>query len=110
MDNFLLHAITDELAATLTGSRLGKVFQLGATDLALDFRLRDGRLLLVSTDPQRLALYLTTRTIRQLEAEARADTAFPALVKKYLSGARLLHLEKLAYDRVMTFDFQAETE
>ena len=43
MDNFLLHAITNELNTTLSGLRLGKVYQLGATDLAFDFRLRDGR-------------------------------------------------------------------
>jgi predicted ribosome quality control (RQC) complex YloA/Tae2 family protein len=50
MDLFLLQAITAELEPLLTGARLGKVVQLGATDLALDFRLRDGRWLLVSTD------------------------------------------------------------
>lgn len=110
MDNFLLQAITNELAATLTGLRLGKVYQLGATDLVLDFRLRAGCLLFVSTDPPRLALYLTARPVRQLERAARADTAFPALLKKHLSGARLVQIEKLGYDRVMSFDFQAENE
>src|SRR5947207_1291504 len=110
MDNFLLQAITNELAATLTGARLGKVYQFGATDLVLDFRLRDGRLLFISTDPQRLALYLTARSVRQLEGEARADLPFPALVKKHLSGARLTQVEKLGYDRVVNFDFQAENE
>jgi predicted ribosome quality control (RQC) complex YloA/Tae2 family protein len=110
MDNFLLQAITNELAATLTGARLGKVYQLGATDLVLDFRLRAGRLLYVSTDPQRLSLYLTARSMRQLEPEARGDLAFPALIKKHLGGARLTQIEKLGYDRVVNFDFQAETE
>ncbi len=110
MDNFLLQAITNDLATTLTGLRLGKVYQLGATDLVLDFRLRDGRQLFISTDPQRLALYLTARSVRQLEREARGDRAFPALIKKYLSGARLTQIEKLGYDRVVNFDFQAESE
>lgn len=110
MDNFLLHAITQELATTLTGRTLGKVFQLGVTDLALDFQLRDGRWLMLSTDPQRLALYLTARPVRQQATEARNDTAFPALLKKYLSGARLEQVEKLGYDRVVRFDFAAQTE
>lgn len=104
MDNFLLHAITQELAETLTGRHLGKVYQLGLTELALDFQLRDGRWLMAATDPQRLALYLTTRAGRQHETEARNDTAFPALVKKYLSGARVENVEKLGYDRVVRFD------
>lgn len=110
MDNFLLHTITNELNATLSGLRLGKVYQLGATDLALDFRLRDGRLLYLSTDPQRLALYLTARAARQFDTDARNDIAFPALLKKYLGGAQLLGVEKLGYDRVVTFNFAAEDE
>lgn len=110
MDNFLLHAITNELNTTLSGLRLGKVYQLGATDLALDFRLRDGRLLYLSTDPQRLALYLTARSARQFDLEARHDLAFPALLKKYLGGAQLIDVEKLGYDRVVTFRFAAENE
>lgn len=110
MDNFLLHAITNELNTTLSGLRLARVYQLGATDLALDFKLRDGRLLYVSTDPQRLALYLTARTARQFDLEARHDVAFPALLKKYLGGAQLIDVEKLGYDRVVTFKFAAEDE
>ncbi len=110
MDNFLLHAITNELNTTLSGLRLGKVYQLGATDLALDFRLRDGRLLYLATDPQRLALYLTARSARQFGVEARNDIAFTALLKKYLGGAQLMVVEKLGYDRVVTFNFAAEDE
>ncbi len=110
MENFTLQAMTDELASLLAGRRLGKVYQLGATDLALDFRLPDGRWLIVSTDPQRLALYLTTRTMKQLETEARSDTAFVSLIKKHLGSARLLTLDKLGYDRVARFDFEAEDE
>ncbi|MGH9841249.1 MAG: Rqc2 family fibronectin-binding protein [Blastocatellia bacterium] len=110
MDNFLLQAIVTELESLLTGARLGKVYQIGTTDLALDFRLRDGRWLLVSTDPQRLALYLTTRNPKQLDGELRADTPFVSLAKKHLGGARVVGIEKLGYDRVVHFDFEAEDE
>src|SRR5215813_10062489 len=65
MDNFLLQAIVTELEPLLVGGRLGKIYQIGATDLAIDLRLRDGRWLIVSTDPQRLALYLTKRNPRE---------------------------------------------
>ncbi len=110
MDNFLLHAITNELESTLVGQRLGKVFQTGATGLALDFHLRDGRWLVISTDPLQLALYLSTRSPRHLADEPRSDTSFVALVRKYLSGARLKTIEKLGYDRVVNFLFTAEDE
>jgi predicted ribosome quality control (RQC) complex YloA/Tae2 family protein len=110
MENFTLHALVTELASLLIGQRLGKMYQLGVTDLALDFRLRDGRWLLLSTDPKRLALYLTARSVRQLETEARADTAFVALGKKYLSGARVVAVESLDYDRVVRLSLRVEEE
>jgi predicted ribosome quality control (RQC) complex YloA/Tae2 family protein len=108
MENFTLQAVVTELETLLVGRRLGKVYQLGATDLALDFHLSDGRWLIISTDPQRLALYLTSRTARQFEAEARADTPFTSLLKKHLGGARLAVIDKLGYDRVVRFEFEAK--
>jgi predicted ribosome quality control (RQC) complex YloA/Tae2 family protein len=110
MDNFLLHAITNELAETLVGATLGKVYQLGTTDLRMDFRLCDGRWLAVSTDPSRLALYLTAGDWKKTASEARQDVAFPALMKKYLGSARVLGIEKLGYDRVVAFELLVRNE
>src|SRR5262245_41125814 len=110
MDNFLLHAIVTELESLLVGGRLGKIYQMGATDLALDFRLRDGRWLVVSTDPQRLALYLTARNPKQFGDDPRSDTAFVSLVKKYAGGAELIRCEKLGYERVVKFEFAVKEE
>lgn len=107
MDNFTLQALTSDLQTILPGQRLGRISQPGSTDLALDFRLRDGRWLMISTDPQRLALYLTRRDARKPGAAARTDTPFASLLKKYLSGARLTAIEKTGYDRVVRFDFEA---
>ena len=110
MENFTLHAIAKELQSVLIGQRLGKAYQLGTTDLYLDFRLRDGRSLMISTDPQRLAIYLTSRSIKQFAAQPRIDTNFVLLIKKYLSGAQVAGLEHLGYDRVVHINFQAEDE
>jgi len=110
MDNFLLQAMTNELEPLLRGGRLGKVYQLNTTDAAFDLRLRDGRWLVVSTDPSGLALYLTTRAPKHLNEEFRSDTQFVSLIKKYLGSARLLAMEKLGYDRVVSFEFEAEDE
>lgn len=110
MENFTLQALATELAPLLVGLRLGRIYQLGTTDVVIDWRLRDGRLLLLSTDPKRLAMYLTARSVRQLGTEARADTAFVALAKKYLSGARITAVEGLGYDRVVRVGLLAEEE
>lgn len=110
MDNFLLQALVTELESVLVSRRLGKVFQLGATGLAVDFHLRDGRWLTISTDPQRLALYLTDQSPKLSDEGPRSDTAFVALLKKHLDNAKLVALEKLGYDRVVKFEFVAEGE
>lgn len=110
MDNFLLQAIANELEPLLAGHRLGKVYQLNTTDVAFDLRLRDGRWLVVSTDPSQLALYLTTRQPKQISEEFRSDTQFVSLAKKYLGNAKLLAMEKLGYDRAVSFEFEAEDD
>ncbi|HKQ73210.1 MAG TPA: NFACT family protein [Blastocatellia bacterium] len=110
MDNFLLQTIVNELEPMLRGHRFGKIYQLGATDLAIDLYLRKMGWLVISTDPQRLAFYLTARNPKQLGDEPRNDTAFAALVKKYLGSARLAAIEKLGYDRVIYLDFDAKEE
>jgi predicted ribosome quality control (RQC) complex YloA/Tae2 family protein len=110
MDNFLLHAIVTEIEPLLAGRRSGRVYQLGSTGLMIDLHLRDGRWLAISTDPNRLALYLTARSPKQTGESPRSDTAFVALLKKHLSGARIMALEKLGYDRVVKIEFAAEEE
>ncbi len=109
MDNFLLQGVVSELGSFLIGHRPGRTFQLGATDLLIDFHQRDGRLLLISTDPARLTLHLTARSHRQMNDEPRNDTPFVSLLKKHLADARLISIDKVGYDRVVHFDFERET-
>lgn len=108
MDIFFLQLLVLEFDPILRGHRLGKVHQLGATDLLIDFQLRDGRWLHISTDPLRLACYLTSRSPRQFAATPRSDTSFVALLQKHLEATRLESVESLGYDRVIKFHFAGE--
>jgi predicted ribosome quality control (RQC) complex YloA/Tae2 family protein len=110
MDNFLLQSILTAYEPLLWGGRIGKIYQIGSTDLALDLRLRDGRWLVVSTDPQRLAFYLSSRSPKQRHEELRSDTPFVSLLKKHLGGAKLLRVEKPGYDRIVHLVFETEDE
>ncbi|HEY8460817.1 MAG TPA: NFACT family protein, partial [Blastocatellia bacterium] len=107
MDNFLLQIIVNELGSRLSGHRVGGIYQIGATDLAIDFYAPNERWLMISTDPQRLAFYLTARNPKQGGGELRSDTPFVALAKKHLGGSRLATAEKLGYDRVASLEFNA---
>jgi predicted ribosome quality control (RQC) complex YloA/Tae2 family protein len=108
MDNFLLQIIVNELGLRLGGHRVGGIYQIGATDLAIDFYAPNERWLMISTDPQRLAFYLTARNPKQGGEELRSDTAFVALARKHLGGSRLMAAEKLGYDRVIHLEFNVK--
>src|SRR5215470_6045174 len=108
MDNFLLQIIVNEIGLRLGGHRVGGIYQIGATDLAIDFYAPNERWLMISTDPQRLAFYLTARNPKQGGDEPRSDTAFVALARKHLGGSRLAAAEKLGYDRVVHLEFNVK--
>jgi predicted ribosome quality control (RQC) complex YloA/Tae2 family protein len=108
MDNFLLQIIVNELGMRLGGHRVGGIYQIGATDLAVDFYAPNERWLMISTDPQRLAFYLTARNPKQGGDDLRSDTGFVALARKHLGGSRLAAAEKLGYDRVIHLEFNVK--
>jgi predicted ribosome quality control (RQC) complex YloA/Tae2 family protein len=108
MDNFLLQIIVNEFGLRIGGHRIGGIYQIGATDLAIDFYAPNERWLMISTDPQRLAFYLTARNPKQSGEELRSDTAFVALARKHLGGSRLAAAEKLGYDRVVHLEFNVK--
>jgi predicted ribosome quality control (RQC) complex YloA/Tae2 family protein len=110
MENFILAAISIELRKLLLHQRLGKIFQLGTTGLLIETRLREHGWLYLSTDPQHLALHLTNRNAKQFHAEARIDTQFVLLFKKYLGNALITEIEKLGYDRMVKISFVATDE
>jgi predicted ribosome quality control (RQC) complex YloA/Tae2 family protein len=110
MDNFLLQIIVNELGLRLGGHRVGGIYQIGATDLAVDFYAPNERWLMISTDPQRLAFYLTARNPKQGFDEPRSNTPFIALARKHLGGSRLATAEKLGYDRVVHLEFNVREQ
>ena len=105
MDIFLLNHLITEMAQVLVGHRPGRVWQVGLTDLIVDFNLRDGRWLHISTDPVRLGLYLSQRGPREMRGATRTDTGFVSLWRKHLEGLKLIGIEPLGYDRVVRFSF-----
>jgi predicted ribosome quality control (RQC) complex YloA/Tae2 family protein len=109
MNDQTIKAIVEEVAPLLVGQRLGKIFQLSRTSVAIDFRLSDGRYLFISVDPGLAPrLYLVARRVRELEKQSAQPASFLLSLKKHLGGARLLSLTKDEGDRVVRFHFSAE--
>jgi predicted ribosome quality control (RQC) complex YloA/Tae2 family protein len=105
MNDQLIAAVVAEIAPVLNGRTLGKVWQLTRATVVLDFRLRDGRYLLIAAEPNEPRLHLVRRTVRELERTARAPEPFLLAVRKHLGGATLLSVTKDEGDRVVRFQF-----
>ncbi|HVF30736.1 MAG TPA: NFACT family protein [Pyrinomonadaceae bacterium] len=100
-------AIRQELANSLVGNRLGKIFQLSRTDLAIDFRLPDSRYLFVSTQPGNPRTYLINRRLRDLEKAQANTSAFVLVAKKRLSGATATSIQQVTNERVLLIGLDA---
>ncbi|HEX8720983.1 MAG TPA: NFACT family protein [Pyrinomonadaceae bacterium] len=107
MHEQLISEVVEELRPALAGRRWGKVFQLSANTLAVDFRTADGRYLLLSSDPSRPRLHLVSRTVRELERAAGSPSPFALVLRKALGGTVLRALSKDEGERVVRFEFDA---
>jgi predicted ribosome quality control (RQC) complex YloA/Tae2 family protein len=109
MDNESIKAIVAEIAPLLAGRAPGKIFQLGPLSLAIDFRVRDGYLL-ISADPGLPRLYLIKRRVRDLEKQSIPLTQFALSLRKDLADTTLQWLQKDSADRVVRFRFAGRDE
>jgi predicted ribosome quality control (RQC) complex YloA/Tae2 family protein len=108
VNNQTINAIVDEITPALVGGNIGKIFQLSRFSLAMDFRRRDGRYLVLGVDPQpEPRIYLIARRVRDLEKQSVSDSSFVTTLIKRISGARLVAISKDDGDRIVRFSFAA---
>jgi predicted ribosome quality control (RQC) complex YloA/Tae2 family protein len=105
MHHETLSAIISELAASLPGRFLGRVFQLSEFALALDFGLKGEGCLFVSVEPAAPRLYLVKRTNRELEKTSGIAGHFAQSLRTHLGGGELLSVTKDMDERVARFSF-----
>ena len=81
-----LEQIKREAAAAFTGLRLGKIFPLGKSALAIDLFPHAGEYLYINIDPRIRSTYLIHRRLKELERAATHPTPFVNAVRKEFSG------------------------
>src|SRR5215212_4160592 len=102
MNEQLISEVIEEVGPALAGRAWGKVFQLSGASLVVDFR---GRYLFVSVEPGQPRLYLTSRTVRELERASQQPSPFALVLRKALGGATLREVKKDEGERVVRFIF-----
>ncbi len=97
-DGLLIHKLTRDLSERLTGGRIDKIYQPEPDELLLRIRQGGGALnLFISIDPSTAYFSITEGT----KGNPQNPPMFCMLLRKHLSGARILSLEQRGLDRVV---------
>lgn len=105
-----LKEVVDELEALLPGRFLGRVFQLSPASLAIDFHLRQDGFLFISVEPAAPRLYLTKRSVRELERQSLSPSPFAQALRTALGNATVSSVTKDEVERIIRFHFSASSE
>ena len=104
-DALCLSGVIHELNTGLAGARVDKIYQPGRDEVVLALRTQNmGNVrLLLSANPARPRLHLTTLPLENPEK----PPMFCMLMRKHMSGARLLELTQTPLERVAVLRFEA---
>lgn len=106
-DAIFLSAVVGELRSAVQGGRIDKIYQPGAQDVVLAVRGNRGNVrMLLSANPSHPRLHLTTLDRENPEK----PPMFCMLLRKHLTGARILEIEQPYMERVVTFRLEATDE
>ena len=105
-----LEKVCIELTRTLVGQKFGKIFPLSRFHLAIDFRLHDSNYLFINVEPGSPRIYLIKRRVRDLEKLAGHSSPFVLFLRKRLANAVLHNISQIADERILRFEFSAQTE
>ncbi len=105
MENLFLSAVVAEMRPLVVGRSVSRISLL-KSDLIIDLRLADNRLLLASINPSGPALYLADRSLKQESFEKHTSHPFIALLRKMLAGAKITAISKAETDRIIALEFE----
>ena len=108
LDALCLSGVIHELNTSLAGARVDKIYQPGRDEVVLALRTQSvGNVrLLLSANPAHPRLHLTTLPLENPEK----PPMFCMLLRKHMSGARLLEIVQAPLERVAALRFEALNE
>ncbi len=107
LDAVFLSAVTAEVRTALQGGRIDRITQPGRDEIILAFRGQSGHhRLLLTANPSHPRLQLTTLN----RENPLQPPMFCMLLRKHLTGARLLSVEQPSMERVVRLTLEALNE
>lgn len=107
LDGITAKLLSIELSKELAGARIDKINQINAYDVY--FRLRNGNQnfqLVVSANPSAARIHITDESVENPLIPLR----FCTILRKYLSGGRILSVETPGYERIFQIKIQTTNE
>src|SRR5262245_19752099 len=98
MENLFLSALVREITPQVVGRRVSKISASDST-IVIDAKLSDKQVLIASVSADAPALYLSS-------ARSSEQTQFALLLRRDLSGARIISISKEPADRIVTISFE----
>ncbi|MFN6963616.1 MAG: NFACT family protein [Pyrinomonadaceae bacterium] len=105
MNDAQIAAVSREISDAALGRRLGRIFPLARTRLAIDLRIPSSQYLFISIEPAAPRAYLVERRLRDLERAATPPGQFHLAIKKLLAGGALRSVAKVESERVLVLEF-----
>lgn len=105
-----LKEIVYELDGLLRDRFLGKIFQLSASSLAIDFGLKGDGYLFIGTEPSAPRLYLIKQSTRELEKGSVSLSHFGQALRATLGGGKVISIAKDEAERVVRISFSVADE
>ncbi len=103
-DGITLYAVRKELSEALLGARIDKIYQPDDHEIILQMRTQSGtKRLLLSTLARSPRLHIT----EQRPENPLTPPMFCMLLRKHLSGGKLLSIEQYHMDRIIELTFEA---
>lgn len=107
LDALFLHGLIHELNTALAGAKVDKIYQPGRDEVVLALRAPAGNSrLLLSANPSHPRAHLTQLSLENPDK----PPMFCMLLRKHLSGARLLEITQPPLERAACFRFSALNE
>lgn len=106
LDGVFLSYVCGELSCLIDG-RIDKIYQPSKEELILGFRTRDGSYrLLINSSAGSARVHLTNAEIEN----PKTPPMFCMLMRKRLASARLTAIRQDGFERIISFDFDAQNE
>ena len=100
-----LTKVVEELDAVLSDRSIGKIYQLSAFALAIDFGVRSNGYLFVSVAPTAPRIHLIKRSSRTIQQSSIPLAPFAQSMRAVLGGGTLTSIKKDAGERVVRLSF-----